>query len=364
LQKRISESSLRKLSVRKNLVDFCSNDYLGFGRSAEISNSAWKHSKDRLRQNGSSGSRLISGNTEDAENLEQFLAGFHQSEAGLLFNSGYDANLGLFSSVPGRNDTVIYDEYIHTSVKDGIRLSPAKKMSFRHNNIEHLEEKIKSAQGNIFVVIESVYSMDGDIADLKKTADVCQKYTAFLIVDEAHSNGIFGEDGRGLCVETGIADRIFARVYTFGKALGCHGAVVCGSQMLKEYLINFARSFIYTTAMPLHSLHTIFAAYEYLPMASKERKKLFGNIEYYQNYISEKKLSGGRSKSPIQYIDCKGNTEALDLSESIQESGFDVRPILSPTVPGGKERLRICLHAFNDENQIRALLDEIVKFKK
>ena len=245
LQKRISNSSLRKLSVRKNLIDFCSNDYLGFARSTEIFEMAKQYSEESFHLNGSSGSRLISGNTEIAENLENYLAKFHLSESALLFNSGYDANLGLFSSVLGRNDTVIFDENIHTSVKDGIRLSPAKKVSFRHNDLVQLEAKINSAQGNIFVAIESVYSMDGDIAPLKDMAELCQKYTAKLIVDEAHSNGIYGKDGRGMCIDAEVEKKVFARVYTFGKALGCHGAVVCGSEILKEYLINFARSFIY-----------------------------------------------------------------------------------------------------------------------
>ncbi len=363
LQKRISEGSFRKLSIRKNLIDFCSNDYLGLSRSASLRPFLQPNTPPLSQRNGSTGSRLISGNSEEAENLETFLADFHQAEAALLFNSGYDANLGLFSSLPGRNDTVIYDESIHASVKDGIRLSPAQKVAFRHNDTVHLEEKLKSAKGNVFVAIEAVYSMDGDQAPMREIADMCQKYTAHLIVDEAHSNGIFGIDGKGLTIEAGIKEKTFAVVYTFGKALGCHGAAVCGSQLLKDFLINFARSFIYTTAMPLHSIQNIYSAYTYLPFAIKEREKLFHNIGIFKKSIFNQIPIQNTSQTPIQFVSCHGNQEALKLSKKLQEAGFDVRPILSPTVPLGKERIRICLHAFNEEEQIQSMIEEIIKFR-
>ena len=192
------------------------------------------------------------------------LADFHKAESGLIFNSGYDANLGLFSCIAKKEDTLICDELIHASIIDGCRLSYANRFRFAHNDVEDLEDKLRRSKGNIFVAVESVYSMDGDMAPLKEIAAVCKKYNASLIVDEAHATGLFGDQGRGLVSQHGLEQEVFARVHTFGKALGCHGAVILGSETLRNYLVNFARSFIFTTALPVHSLIAVKCAYEML----------------------------------------------------------------------------------------------------
>ena len=226
--------------------------------------------------NGSTGSRLITGNHGLHEELESELAEFFGTPEALLFNSGYDANLGLFSCVPQHGDVILFDEFCHASIRDGIKLSNSKSFSFKHNNLEDLQKKYNNTSkhnGNTFLVAESIYSMDGDQAPLLELAEFCQKNKIYLIVDEAHATGVIGGSGRGLVNELGLGDSVFARIHTFGKAMGCHGAVILGSKELRNYLINFAKSFIYTTAMPIHNVLTIQFALKEL-LKTQERIKL------------------------------------------------------------------------------------------
>jgi len=300
----------------------------------------------------------LTGNTIYAEKLEEKIADFHNAEAALLFNSGYDANLGLLSSITERGDTFIYDSLSHASIIDGIRLSLAgRKYKFEHNNVTDLEKKIRHATGKVFIVVESVYSMDGDFAPLHEIINVCKLYGAYLLIDEAHSTGVFEPEGKGLVVEEESEAAVFARVFTFGKALGTHGAVVAGSKALKEYLINFSRSFIFTTALPFHALASINAAYNYLPLANAERKKLFENIDFFRGEIRRSGLSIETTRSPIQSILVRGNEKVKQTAHLLQKKGFDIRPILNPTVEKGKERLRICIHSYNTLEQLKEVIN-------
>lgn len=367
LQKRISEGSLRKLFINNNLIDFCSNDYLGFARGRELEETIINSPYFGNGGVGSTGSRLISGNSTFVEELENYIAKFHKAQAGLIFNSGYDANVGLFSCIAKKGDTILYDELIHASVHDGMRMGIAFTHSFRHNDVSHLEEKLKTAQGNIFIVVESIYSMDGDEAPLIEMAALAEKYNSALIVDEAHATGIYGEKGEGKVVELGLQEKIFARIHTFGKALGCHGGIVVGDEILRNYLINFARSFIYTTALPMHSLITVKCAYELLQTDyyKQQRQKLKKNIELFNKLVMELPSPFGRGIegdgiSPIQAIIIPNNEKAKLLATTIQQQGYDVRAILSPTVPKGRERIRICLHSFNSEKEISGLAKAII----
>lgn len=358
LNKRRESGLLRTLQTTKRLVDFCSNDYLGFARSDELKRMI---DSDSIPSSiGSTGSRLISGNSEYVEDLERSISSYHNAESGLIYNSGYDANVGLFSCIAKRDDTILYDELIHASVRDGLRISLAKPLSFRHNDLLHLQELLKKAKGNIFVAVESVYSMDGDFAPLQDMSDLCDKYSANLIVDEAHATGIFGKQGEGRVGELKLEQRVFARLHTFGKALGCHGAIVLGSGKLREYLINFSRSFIYTTALPFYELKCIKNAYDFL---SKQGDKILIINNLINLFISkvkvEKKLRIIDSKSPIQCLIFSGNNQVKKISTSVQNDGFDVRPILSPTVPKEKERIRICLHSFNTQKEVEGLVNSI-----
>ena len=358
LNRRREEGLLRNLQTENGLIDFCSNDYLGLARSEDLLCMAEKEWSQLLhKKSGSGGSRLLAGNTAYAEALEKEIAQFHRAGSALIFNSGYDANVGLFSCVPRRNDTILYDELIHASVRDGVRLSPAKGFNFRHNDMAHLESRLQKAEGTCFVAVESVYSMDGDYCPLKEIAELCSRYKALLIVDEAHATGVTGEKGEGLSAALGLENEIFARLHTFGKALGCHGAAVLGSPALREYLVNFARSFIYTTALPLQSLVSIRCAYRFFPAMHQERKKLAGLVDLFRSASGEAELELTPSDGPIQCILQSGNTRARELAGKAREQGFDVRPILSPTVPEGTERIRVCLHAFNTPGEVSGLID-------
>ncbi len=359
LQQRTENGSLRKLSETIFPIDFCSNDYLGFAVSEELKNTI----ECTLQQiqpckNGSAGSRLLSGNHSFTEETEAFIASFHYAEAGLIFNSGYDANIGLISSLAERGDTIISDELIHASLIDGGRLSPATRYTFRHNDPEDLENKLKLATGTVYVIIESVYSMDGDIAPIEIINHLCKKYQANLIVDEAHALGVFGDHGRGIINELGLEKEIFARVMTFGKALGCHGAIILGSESLRQYLINFARSFIYTTAAPLHNIVTVKCAYESL-IKKDQTAQISDKINTYKNAVETAGIRCKTNRGAIQTILFNNNTAAREAAAQLQNKGMDVRAILSPTVPKGKERLRICIHTFNSDKEIQLLVDEL-----
>lgn len=358
LIQRGAENRLRSLKLQSNLIDFCSNDYLGFSRSIELREQINAHilnSKDKL---GSTGSRLVSGNSIQFEQLERYLAHYHDSEAALIFNSGYDANLALFSSVADRGDTILYDELSHASIRDGVRLSFAKSYSFKHNDLSDLAEKASRAKGNLFIAVESIYSMDGDAAPLCEISDIADRYCASLIIDEAHSTGVYGSKGQGLVFELGLQRKVFARLHTFGKAIGAHGAVVVGSKLLRDYLINFARPFIYSTALPPHSLIAIEKAYKFLEDDSLERNKLLENIKFFTEQAVN--IEGMRThSSAIQVQIVAGNQNVKEKSSFLASKGFDVRPILSPTVAKGSERLRICLHSYNSKQEIAELLEAL-----
>jgi 8-amino-7-oxononanoate synthase len=367
LRKKLSErelnGNLRKLTSNNNLIDFFSNDYLGLARSKELSESIYHEYKScHGNMNGSTGSRLLSGNNKYFISLEEKLAALFKTEKSLIFNSGYDANVSLLSSIPGKDDTILYDELIHASLKEGARLSFAKRFSFRHNDLADLELKIQRASGDIFVVVESIYSMDGDSSPLVEIIKICEKYGAHLILDEAHSTGIIGKDGSGLACKSGIEKSIFARVHTFGKAMGVHGACICGSNDLINYLINFARPFIYTTALPLHSLVSISHAFDFVRSNMKLQEEIVNKIKLFKSEFAKKALSKVliiESDSPIQVLKVSGNKEAKSLSAKLTAEGFDVRAILSPTVKEGEERLRICLHVFNSDEEIKKLVASI-----
>jgi len=373
------QNSFRILGYKKDLIDFSSNDYLGFSGSEEIYQSADKILTDfSSKKNGATGSRLLSGNHQLYAPAEDFIADFHAAESALIFNSGYDANIGFFSSVPQRGDLIFYDELAHVSIRDGISMSRAKAYKFKHNDLADLSSHIErsrnersrniSEDSEIFIVTESVFSMDGDTPHLKAIAEFAEKQHCFLVIDEAHATGVLGANGAGLVQELGLQEKIFARIITFGKAMGCHGAAILGSTTLKEYLVNFARSFIYTTALPPHSVATILASYQYLKNKSglevgSEIKKLQQNIEYFKAEIVANKLQSffTESDSAIQSCILPGNERVKNAAAKLEAEDYYVKPILSPTVPEGKERLRFCLHSFNSREEISGVLNILIK---
>jgi 8-amino-7-oxononanoate synthase len=350
LQARQEKKLLRALSTNFSGADFISNDYLGFSKLGKLN-------KNNPSTSGSGGSRLISGNSTFTEETEKKVAAFHNTQAALIFNSGYDANLGLFSSVPKKHDLVLMDELIHASIYDGVRLSYAKHYKFKHNDVkdlEHLVEKYAKEYENIYVAVESVYSMDGDEAPLMDLIAMKERFkNLFLIVDEAHAIGVFG---KGLC--EGREEEFFARVYTYGKAMGCHGAAVLGSADLRNYLINFARSFIYTTALPEHAIATISNAYDLL-QENEQQTHLRENIIYFLEKI--KGINGFiKSRSAIQCMVLGSNEKVAALELKLKKANIDAKAVKSPTVKEGSERIRFCLHAYNTKQEI----DNLIKLLK
>lgn len=368
LQQRQANFALRELPVSKNLIDFASNDYLGFASSDEIFNQTHEYLiQNNIRVNGATGSRLISGNHNLYPVAENAIAKFHEAPAALIFNSGYDANVGFFSSVPQRNDVILYDELCHASIRDGITMSTAKSYKFQHNDLEDLESIIKRYHTElveVYVVTESVFSMDGDCPNLEELVALCEKYNCHLMVDEAHALGVFGESGEGVLQSLGLHDKVFARIVTFGKGLGCHGAAIIGSEELKSYLVNFARSFIYTTGLSPHSVATILIAYQHLKTEKVATQNLKRNIQFFNQEKTQRGLKSlfVYSKSAIQCAIIPGNEKVKSIAANLQKKGFDVKAILSPTVPEGQERLRFCLHFYNSEEEISNVLQLLSNF--
>ena len=351
LSQRQAQHALRELKLpAPHMVDFCSNDYLGIARSAAMQEAVHTLLMERPYMHGSTGSRLLAGNYAWIEEAEQNLAAFHAAPAGLIYNSGYDANVGLFSCVPQKEDTVIYDQLIHASIRDGIRLSRAQAFSFLHNDVADLEKKLQRATGNVFVAVESVYSMDGDMAPLTEMAAACEKAGAHLIVDEAHATGVVGPQGEGLVQALGLAAACFARVHTFGKALGCHGAIILGSDELRKYLVNFSRAFIYTTALPPTAIAAIMASYNLFPYMTEARAHLAALITHFRQATQAMQVLP--SETPIQIVLTPGNEFTRRQAAALQAANLDIRPILHPTVPKGQERLRIVLHSFNTFEEV------------
>jgi 8-amino-7-oxononanoate synthase len=364
IEDRAQKNALRSLPEQNKLIDFSSNDYLGFAKSESIFNRTHNYlQENKIIQNGATGSRLLSGNHQVYNEAEIFIANFHQTEAALIFNSGYDANVGFFSSVCLKGDIILYDELCHASIRDGIIMSNAKSVKFKHNDYDDLLRLITFFKNQditgdnsyqIYIVTESVFSMDGDAPNLEELAEISTKFNCYLVVDEAHALGVIGDDGKGLVQELQLQDKVFAQIMTFGKGLGCHGAAILGSNDLKQYLINFSRSFIYTTGLSPHAVATILIAYQFLSENKLSVQELKNNIIHFnqeKNMLSLKPIFI-RSKSAIQCAIIPGNEKVKAIAKKMQENGFDVKAILAPTVPTGQERLRFCLHNYNSHNQI------------
>ena len=344
LEARKQEDNFRQLTNTEGTIDFFSNDYLGFARDSTI---------ELINSAGSTGSRLLSGNSVEASKAENVISKFFESESALIFNSGYTANLGLMSSVPQRGDFILFDELAHASIRDGIRLSHAKAISFKHNDTSDLEKQIAKISGTIYIVVESLYSMDGDMAPLKKIIEISKSKGAYLIVDEAHAVGVFGWEGRGIIHGREVVDEVFARVVTFGKAFGFHGAAVLGSRELISYLVNFARPFIYTTALPKSDYQSIIQRIERNDIRERQIK-LHDNLKYFRANLIGSTIS--EINSPIQVFPFNSKEAVIRVSNRLIENGIYTKPIFSPTVPQGKERIRLCFHSYNKREEIDLLL--------
>ena len=374
LAERNQQNALRTLPCIQNIIDFSSNDYLGFAKAYKLYQSSLhklKHSN--IQTNGATGSRLLTGNFDLYKELEDELCNFHNVEAALVFNTGYNANLGFFSTIPQKGDIVLYDAYVHASIRDGISLGNAQAYKFKHNDLIHLStllERYKDQPNTeLYVVTESVFSMDGDMPNLREMITLTTNYNANLVVDEAHALGVVGDKGAGLVQKLGLETSVFARIVTFGKALGCHGAAILGNKLLKQYLINFARSLIYTTALPPHSLSAVYVSYQALQnrektsFFSKQKEQLTRNILHFKKNLKELQETHSLkvSQTGFRYIESTSSIQCCIIpsisgvkktAQHLKGKGYNVMPIVSPTVPKGEERLRFCIHSFNTFEEI------------
>ena len=360
LLERQENGLVRSLISVNHLIDFCSNDYLGLAKNQSLADKIeadFNELKSNLTSiNGSTGSRLISGQSIQVEQFEKKCAEFHQAEASLLFSSGYDANVGLISSIAQKDQVVFCDQLLHASLIDGLRLSKAERKIFAHNDLVDLENLLSEypIETPKWIVVESVYSMDGDMAPLRELVHLKNKYNAEIILDEAHAGGVYGPNGNGLAVEMGIEKEIFARVITFGKAWGNAGAVVLGSQTLIDFLINFARPFIYSTAPSPHHISSLSTTLASVETQFDLRKKLKENIEFFIQH--SKSSHWGPSKTAIQTFFISGNQIVKKKASELQKAGFAVKAIVYPTVPKGEERIRITLNSLTKKEDILALI--------
>ncbi|KAF2144809.1 uncharacterized protein K452DRAFT_349791 [Aplosporella prunicola CBS 121167] len=412
LASRQSRSLRRQLTLPPpDSIDFSSNDYLSLRTSAAIrtaylaelnspqpfpsvpgSDNSTTNTPPPLFPLGSGGSRLLDGNSAYALSLESSIAAFHRAHSGLLFTTGFDANVGLLSSAPQPGDVVVYDALVHASMHDGMRLSRAgARIPFGHNDAGALrsvleglvarDEKVRTGERNVFVAVESVYSMDGDVAPLAAMVEAVEAVLAggngYVVVDEAHATGVCGARGRGLVCALGLERRVFARVHTFGKAMGCAGAIVLASPLTRDYLINYARTLIYTTAPPFPLLANIRVVYDYLARGDADASIHHLHTLYHALHAQLTHLIASLPAtnppllslvSPLSLTPSNPIAPAptpilpiytphpRSLASHCQRQGYMVRPVVPPTVPAGAARVRVCLHAGNTGAEVRGLV--------
>jgi len=326
----------------REYVNFSSNDYLGLSAHPEIVRTAAEAS---LPLAGVSSSRLMSGNTPAHRALEDRVAGFKKKPAALVFNSGYQANVGIISAVVGKGDCIFSDRLNHASIVDGIRLSGARMFRFRHNDAGHLEELLKKERDKFdsaLIVTETVFSMDGDLAPLEDICRLKRRYGCTLMVDEAHATGVFGASGGGLVEEKGMEEDADIVMGTFGKALGVFGAYAAVSCGMRDYLVNTCRSFIYSTTMALGKAVACRTAIDVAERETYRREGLLANARYFRGALRGKGWDV-RGESQIVPIVTGDNVGTLRLSDALREMGYWVTPVRPPTVPRGEARLRISL---------------------
>jgi len=348
--------SLERLD-RTVAVNFCSNDYLGLSQDARLKEAVLKAvaSADAV---GSTGSRLLSGNSQQWEDIESEFACFAGTETALYFGSGYAANVGLLSSLLKPGDTIFSDALNHASLIDGIRLSGAEKIIYPHCDLEFLARALHdhadSSSARV-IVTESVFSMEGDIAPISDMLELARRYDAELVIDEAHATGVCGPQGRGIAADLGVEREMLAIVHTCGKALASAGAFVCGGGALKDYLINRARTFIFSTAMPPYLAGQIHAALGLARVAESERAHLRHIALALREELAAAGLNSGTSVTHIVPVIVGGDEIALHVARGLQRSGFAVKAIRPPTVPPGTARLRVSLTS-------KITLDDIQRF--
>jgi len=360
----------KKNDLQRNLhindgVDFYSNDYLGFGRDESLRINILKRleaHKD-ITITGATGSRLLSGHHSLFQTVEDKLSIFSGTQSSTFFPSGYQANISLLSSIARKGDVIFSDELNHASIIDGARLSYADKEIFKHNCFDDLEEKLlkyKDIKGNKFIICESIYSMEGDQAPLKEISNIAQNYNAYFIVDESHSTGLFGTKGSGLVNQLGIRDQVFCTIHTAGKALGVSGAWIAGSKLLKEFLVNFSRGFIFSTAPSPIQFIMIEEALSFLKSNNHRSVKVLDRAEYLRNelkrLLADTKAKVLGTNTAIIPIVLNDNDVVLNIFNELKNININIAAIRPPTVKTGSSRLRLTVNYLNCEDELDKLL--------
>jgi 8-amino-7-oxononanoate synthase len=348
----------------ENVLLLCSNNYLGLANDSRL--------KKQMLQGietwgcGSGGSRLISGSLAIHRALEQRLARFHGSEAALLFNSGYSANLSLLTALMGEGDVIYSDELNHASIVDGCRLSKASIRIYHHLDMEHLESLLKENQGKRgkLIVTDGIFSMDGDIAPLPELVELARKYEALTMVDDAHAIGVFGPTGRGTLEHFHLSDEVDILMGTFGKALGCFGAYVAGRRSLIEFLINTGRVFLYTTALPPSISATVLASLDLLDEEPERRERLWANVDYLREGLNQIGFNTVKSEAHIIPVLTGEPKITMEMDRKLLERRVFVQGIRPPTVPEGKCRLRVTVMATHTREDLDFALEQFEKVGK
>ncbi len=348
----------------KKVINFCSNNYLGLADHDKLKEAAIA----TIRQEGfgAGAARLVCGNLSSHVRLEKKMAQFKATESCLLFNSGYTANVGIISSILGRDDIVFSDKLNHASILDGILLSGAEYKRYNHADTESLEAMLKTAvvSGKRLIVTDSVFSMDGDLAPLPEIVALAQKYNALFMVDEAHGLGVLGKNGKGAVEHFGLEGKIDIQMGTFSKAAGSFGAYCCGSRALVDFLINKARSFIYTTGLPPAIAAASLAGIEIIESQPQRRQNLWENTHFVLKGLKDFGFDIFKSQTPIIPILVKDAALSLRFSQMLFESGIFVSAIRPPTVPANTARLRVTLMATHTQEDLENLLKHVGRIGK
>lgn len=349
------------LSIKDQpLLNLASNNYLGLAGDERLEKAGIEALKSY--SSGATASRLIIGNHPLYARAEQALCEWKGIEGGLILNSGYTANMGIISSLMGRHDAVFSDRLNHASIVDGISLSRAEHLRYRHNDLEHLESLLKkSSHRRKLIVTDSVFSMDGDQADLCGLVTLKERYGALLMVDEAHSSGLYGQRGEGLVHSLGLKDRVDIGMGTFSKALGCFGAYVVGEKWLIQYLINKMRSFIYTTGLPPAVLGSITAAIDAVRLEQDRRKLLFQHSQFVRTELARLGFTIGEGNTPIIPIITGTNEITVRFSGHLQEEGIAAIAIRPPTVPNNQARIRLTIMATHQRKDLQWAIEKLSK---
>lgn len=331
----------------KEMLNLSSNDYLGLSSNPRLLDEFRAETDVMALAYSAASSRLLSGNHQYYKMLEDDLADIYDKEAALVFNSGYHANIGILPALAGKHDLIVADKLVHASIIDGLRLSDAQMLRYRHLDYDHLRNLLlhhREEYENVFIVTESIFSMDGDVADLQQLCEIKKEFDAFLYVDEAHAIGVRGTNGLGCCEEQACTEEIDFIVGTFGKAFASIGAFVVCEQMFREYLINTQRSLIFTTALPPVNVAWTRFILNRMPDFYDLRLKLAKVSERLKSVLNEKGFET-RGNSHIVPMVCGSNENSIEMANLLQENGFFALPVRYPTVPKNEARIRFSLNA-------------------